>query len=108
MISLSRQIGLLGAFHSVSGTGLGAQPKKSFGAGRAAGVSAVCWAAAGVKASASAAKPRTILRDFIKFTPQTYVFAWLNNVPELAQIQPRWKEKMGVVWGVKFSPGDSG
>jgi len=33
------------------------------------------WAAAGATARASAAKPRIILRDFIKITPQTYVFA---------------------------------
>jgi hypothetical protein len=33
-----------------------------------------CWAAAGIIASASAAKPKANLRDFIKIAPQTYVF----------------------------------
>jgi hypothetical protein len=37
--------------------------------------------------------PRTILRDFIKITPQTYVFAWRNNVPELALTQPAPNQK---------------
>src|SRR3954470_13744431 len=98
MISLSRQIGLLGDFHCVSGTGLGAQPKKIFESG---------WAAAGASVRASAAKPRIILRDFIKITPKTYVIAWRNNVPELALTQLRANGKIGVVSGGNFSYGES-
>src|SRR3954462_15893919 len=64
MISLSRQIGLLGAFHWVIGTGLGVQPYQIVGAS---------WAIAGTRPKTRAA-PSKKLRYFIKITPQTHVF----------------------------------
>jgi len=66
MISLSRQIGLLGAFHGVIGTGLGDQLNQ---------ILASSWAMAGphTAVETSAAIASAILRDFINIPPQTYV-----------------------------------
>ena len=65
MISFRRKIGLLGAFHSVSGTGLGDQLYQIFGAS---------CAMAGTSTRRRAPAPSNTLRDFIKITPQTHVF----------------------------------
>src|SRR5215469_84047 len=65
MISESRQIGLLGAFHGVIGTGLGDQLYQ---------ICASSWAKAGASAMKSAAATGSKLRDFIKNPPQTSVF----------------------------------
>src|SRR5471032_371940 len=65
MISFSRQIGLLGAFHSVSGTGLGDQLYQIFGAS---------WARAGTMARTRAPAPSKKRCSVIRSLPKPVFF----------------------------------
>src|SRR5579883_1825269 len=66
MISFSRQIGLLGAFQGVAGTGLGDQLYQ---------ILASSWASTGPLA-ASASRPASVkLRSFMRRFSQTHVLA---------------------------------
>src|SRR5882757_2966802 len=95
-ISFRRQIGLLGAFQGVIGTGLGDQLYQIFGAG---------WAAAGIRPRTRAATPRLNLRDFIKITPQTHVLFGETMSQAAPQHNQRTLRQKGVVLGGNFSPG---